>query len=35
MPVCDALMPPLVETSSGHWKACHHEGALGKLRAQA
>jgi len=34
MPVCDSVMPPLVQASPGHWKACHHEGALGKLRAQ-
>ena len=35
MPVCDTQMPPLLEASPGHWKACHHEGALGKLREQA
>ena len=31
MPVCEAVVPPLTEVAAGHWKACHHEGALGKL----
>jgi oligopeptide transport system ATP-binding protein len=35
MPVCDSVAPPLIETTAGHWKACHHEGALGKLRGEA
>jgi oligopeptide transport system ATP-binding protein len=35
MPVCESVAPPLVETEPGHWKACHHEGALGKLRGEA
>jgi oligopeptide transport system ATP-binding protein len=35
MPVCDTIAPPLIETSPGHWKACHHEGELGKLRGEA
>jgi oligopeptide transport system ATP-binding protein len=34
MPVCTAVTPPLVEASPGHWKACHHDGALGKLRGE-
>jgi len=34
MPVCDSVTPALLEVSPGHWKACHHQGALGKLRAQ-
>jgi oligopeptide transport system ATP-binding protein len=34
MPVCDRVTPALLEASPGHWKACHHEGALGKLHAQ-
>jgi oligopeptide transport system ATP-binding protein len=33
--VCEAVTPPLVETTSGHWKACHHEGPLGRLRGEA
>ena len=35
MPICDTVTPPLLETSPGHWKACHHDGALGKLRGEA
>jgi oligopeptide transport system ATP-binding protein len=35
MPVCDTLAPPLVESAPGHWKACHHQGELGKLRGEA
>jgi oligopeptide transport system ATP-binding protein len=35
LPICDAIAPPLVETRPGHWKACHHDGALGKLRGEA
>jgi oligopeptide transport system ATP-binding protein len=32
LPICDSVAPPLAEISSGHWSACHYEGALGKLR---
>jgi oligopeptide transport system ATP-binding protein len=35
MPVCESIDPPLIETVPGHWKACHHQGALGKLRGEA
>jgi oligopeptide/dipeptide ABC transporter ATP-binding protein len=35
LPVCERLSPPLVEASPGHWKACHYDGALGKLRGEA
>jgi hypothetical protein len=35
MPICDAVAPPLLEDSPGHCKACHHDGALGKLRGEA
>jgi oligopeptide transport system ATP-binding protein len=35
LPVCETLAPPLIETSAGHWKACHHVGPLGKLRDAA
>jgi oligopeptide transport system ATP-binding protein len=35
MPVCESIDPPLIETAPGHWKACHHQGALGKLRGEA
>jgi oligopeptide transport system ATP-binding protein len=35
MPICDSVAPPLHEDSPGHWKACHHQGALGKLRGAA
>jgi oligopeptide/dipeptide ABC transporter ATP-binding protein len=35
MPVCESIDPPLIETGPGHWKACHHQGALGKLRGEA
>jgi oligopeptide/dipeptide ABC transporter ATP-binding protein len=35
LPVCERLTPPLVEASPGHWKACHYDGALGKLRGEA
>ncbi len=34
-PICDARTPELLEAVSGHWKACHHEGALGRLREVA
>jgi oligopeptide/dipeptide ABC transporter ATP-binding protein len=29
--VCRQIAPALIETSTGHWKACHYAGALGKL----
>jgi oligopeptide/dipeptide ABC transporter ATP-binding protein len=32
MPICNSVDPPLAEIGSGHWNACHYEGALGKLR---
>jgi oligopeptide transport system ATP-binding protein len=35
LPICEAVAPPLLETSPGHWKACHHEGPLGRLRGEA
>jgi oligopeptide transport system ATP-binding protein len=35
LPICDVLTPPLIETGPGHWKACHHDGPLGKLRGEA
>ena len=35
LPVCERLAPPLIEASPGHWKACHHDGALGKLHGEA
>jgi oligopeptide transport system ATP-binding protein len=35
LPICERLVPPLVEASPGHWKACHYDGALGKLRGEA
>jgi oligopeptide transport system ATP-binding protein len=35
MPICDSVAPALIETGAGHWKACHHEGALGRLRGEA
>ncbi|MFI4869910.1 MAG: ABC transporter ATP-binding protein [Steroidobacterales bacterium] len=35
MPICEAVPPPLVEFSPGHCKACHYDGALGKLRGEA
>jgi oligopeptide transport system ATP-binding protein len=35
MPLCDTVAPPLLEASPGHWQACHHDGALGKLRGEA
>jgi oligopeptide transport system ATP-binding protein len=35
LPVCETVTPPLIETSAGHWKACHHVGPLGKLRDAA
>ena len=31
LPVCEVTAPTLLETTPGHWKACHHEGALGRL----
>jgi oligopeptide transport system ATP-binding protein len=34
MPVCDSVMPALQQVGPEHWKACHHEGALGRLRGQ-
>jgi oligopeptide/dipeptide ABC transporter ATP-binding protein len=30
--VCETTVPALLETSPGHWKACHHQGVLGRLR---
>jgi oligopeptide transport system ATP-binding protein len=35
MAVCERSAPPLVEVAPGHRKACHYEGALGKLRGEA
>jgi len=35
MPVCERVVPPLVEAAPGHWKACHYDGALGKLQGEA
>jgi oligopeptide/dipeptide ABC transporter ATP-binding protein len=32
MPICEAQTPALLEAAPGHWKACHYEGALGRLR---
>jgi oligopeptide/dipeptide ABC transporter ATP-binding protein len=29
--VCETTGPALLEAAPGHWKACHHEGSLGKL----
>ncbi len=34
MPVCEAVAPPLVEIGPGHSKACHYDGALGRLRGE-
>jgi oligopeptide/dipeptide ABC transporter ATP-binding protein len=30
--VCERTVPALLESSPGHWKACHYQGALGRLR---
>ena len=30
LPICEAIAPALLETGSAHWKACHHQGALGQ-----
>jgi oligopeptide transport system ATP-binding protein len=35
MSVCETVTPPLLQASPGHWRACHHHGALGKLRIEA
>jgi len=35
LPICDAVAPPLIQSSPGHWKACHHDGPLGRLRGEA
>jgi oligopeptide transport system ATP-binding protein len=35
LPVCEQIAPALVEASPGHWKACHYDGALGRLRSEA
>ena len=35
LPICDSVAPPLLEIRPEHWKACHHEGELGKLRGEA
>lgn len=32
---CDRSAPALVEAAPRHWKACHYEGPLGRLRAAA
>jgi oligopeptide transport system ATP-binding protein len=29
--VCETTVPALTQVSPGHWKACHHAGALGRL----
>jgi len=34
MAICETYSPPLLEASAGHWKACHYEQPLGRLRAQ-
>ncbi len=33
--ICRRRSPALLETTPGHWKACHHDGPLGKLREAA
>ncbi|HWW21961.1 MAG TPA: ABC transporter ATP-binding protein [Steroidobacteraceae bacterium] len=33
--LCRSVEPALTQTAPGHWKACHHEGALGRLRGDA
>jgi oligopeptide transport system ATP-binding protein len=33
--ICQRLSPPLLEVAPGHWKACHYDGPLGKLREAA
>jgi peptide/nickel transport system ATP-binding protein len=35
MPLCETVAPMLVEAGSDHCKACHHDGALGRLRGEA
>jgi oligopeptide transport system ATP-binding protein len=35
MPLCETAAPPLLEISPDHSKACHYDGALGKLRGEA
>jgi oligopeptide transport system ATP-binding protein len=34
-PVCRSVEPALTLSAPGHWKACHHQGALGKLQGDA
>jgi oligopeptide transport system ATP-binding protein len=35
LPVCHSVVPPLLEAAPGHWKACHYDDVLDKLRGQA
>ncbi len=35
LPVCTQRSPPLIEAASGHWKACHYDQPLGRLRGAA
>ncbi|HWG76253.1 MAG TPA: ABC transporter ATP-binding protein [Steroidobacteraceae bacterium] len=32
LPVCDERTPELLQATALHWKACHYEGPLGRLR---
>jgi oligopeptide/dipeptide ABC transporter ATP-binding protein len=35
LPICQERVPPLLQTTAQHWKACHYEGPLGRLRDSA
>ncbi|HEY1724641.1 MAG TPA: ABC transporter ATP-binding protein [Steroidobacteraceae bacterium] len=35
LPVCETLSPALLEAGADHFKACHYQGALGRLRGAA
>ena len=34
-PICSQQTPPLLEEAAAHWRACHHQGPLGRLTGSA
>jgi oligopeptide/dipeptide ABC transporter ATP-binding protein len=35
LPLCQVSPPALIEAAAAHWKACHYDGVLGKIRGGA
>jgi oligopeptide/dipeptide ABC transporter ATP-binding protein len=35
LPICETQAPALLDVGEHHLKACHHHGALGRLRGAA